>query len=187
MKWAFIDYENIGSLEKIDLSLYEKVFIFLGSKQPKVDFGSKRYTKPINIMVIQMKTTQPNNLDFHLSYYLGIYDNETTSDIEFEVISNDNGFMPLVAHIKSNGRICKRVQVSTSLDNISGETTPQSTLITNLKSRPKEKRPQSVTSLKNYIGAHMGIKDNDLVIQNHLNYLVNAKVLAVSGNNVTYK
>lgn len=153
MKWAFIDYENIGSLEKIDLYLYEKVFVFLGAKQPKLDFGDKKYDSPINFIIIQIKAAQANNLDFHLSYYLGKYNDEAENTIEFDVISNDNGFSPLISHIRANGRMCKQIKLSTAA-NISEDAT-QSSLITLLKSRPKEKRPQSVTSLKNYIGAHM--------------------------------
>lgn len=42
MKWAFIDYENIGSLEKIDLEIYQRIIIFLGAKQSKIDFGNKK-------------------------------------------------------------------------------------------------------------------------------------------------
>ncbi|MDQ7073674.1 MAG: hypothetical protein Q9O24_00580 [Gammaproteobacteria bacterium] len=42
MKWAFIDYENINCLSKISLDEYSKIFIFLGAKQPRVDFGDKK-------------------------------------------------------------------------------------------------------------------------------------------------
>jgi len=185
MKWAFIDYENIGSLEKIDLYIYEKVFVFLGAKQPRLDFGDKKYDSPINFIIIQIKTAQANNLDFHLSYYLGKYNDEAASTIEFDVISNDNGFSPLIAHIRANGRMCKQIKLSIS-PHISEETI-ESDLITKLKNHPKEKRPQSITSLKNYIGSHMGVKNNELVIQNHLNHLINKKIITVSGNNVTYK
>lgn len=41
MKWAFIDYENIGCLSKVDLAAYSKVILFVGAKQSKVDLGDK--------------------------------------------------------------------------------------------------------------------------------------------------
>ena len=66
MKWAFIDYENVGSLGKVDLSSYERVIVFLGAKQPRLDFTDTKYDKPINLVVVQLKATQANNLDFHL-------------------------------------------------------------------------------------------------------------------------
>ena len=74
MKWAFIDYENIGNLGKVNLSEYERVIVFLGAKQPKLDFTDTKYDKPINMVVVQLKATQANNLDFHLAYYLGKFD-----------------------------------------------------------------------------------------------------------------
>jgi ribosomal protein L31E len=180
MKWAFIDYENVGCLSKVDLSAYEKVVVFIGAKQPKLDFGDKKYETPINLVLIQIKVTQSNNLDFHLSYYLGKYDQDASSNIAFDVISNDNGFTPLISHIKSNGRTCKQVKLA----NPTGEITK---LIHSLKSKPKEKRPQKVVSLRNHIASHMKIKGNEVAIQNHLNQLVNQNIFTVSDSGVQYK
>lgn len=180
MKWAFIDYENIGCLSKVDLSVYRKVILFLGAKQPKIDLGDKKYDSPIELVLIQLKATQANNLDFHLSYYLGKYEHEAPSDASFEIISNDNGFGPLISHIKQNGRACKQVKVST-------EPPVENKLISSLTSRPKEKRPQKVASLRNHIASQMRIQGNDVAIQNHLNQLINANIVKVSGDSVEYK
>lgn len=76
MKWAFIYYENIGCLSKVDLSAYAKVVLFLGEKQPKIDLGETKYDSPIDLVLVQLKAIQSNNLDFQLSYYLGKYDSE---------------------------------------------------------------------------------------------------------------
>lgn len=64
------------------------------------------------IVLVQLKATQSNNLDFHLSYYLGKYDGDIPADVSFDIISNDKGFSPLIAHIKANGRACKQVKVA---------------------------------------------------------------------------
>jgi PIN domain len=180
MRWAFIDYENIGGLSKIDLSIYSRIIFFLGAKQPKIDFGDKKYDFPLDMVLIQLKAIQSNNLDFHLSYYLGKYDNEAAENVLFEVISNDNGFTPLIAHIKANGRACKQIK-STSA------TTPKSKLINSLTSKPKEKRPKKITSLKNHIATHMRIQGNEVAIQNLLNQLVNEEIIAVAGESIEYK
>jgi len=180
MKWAFIDYENISNLSKIELSDYTKIIIFLGSKQPKIDFGEIKYDFPIEMTVIQLKATQANNLDFHLSYYLGKFENDAPDNVSFEIISNDNGFAALIAHIQSNGRSCKQIKIS-SVPSIKNE------LITSLTSKSIEKRPQKVTSLKNHIASHLHIKGNEVAIQNHLNQLVNEKVIKISGQGIKYK
>ncbi|WP_413699082.1 PIN domain-containing protein [Psychromonas sp. KJ10-10] len=180
MKWAFIDYENVGCLSNIELSVYEKVIVFIGAKQPKLDFGSKKYEMPINLVIIQIKATQSNNLDFHLSYYLGKYDFEAKSGVAFDVITNDNGFAPLIAHIKCNGRSCKQIKLSNS----SGKSAK---LVQSLTCKPADKRPKKVESLRNHIASHMRIKGNEVAIQNHLNQLVNEHVLTISESGVKYK
>jgi len=185
MKWAFIDYENIGGLDKVDLSNYSKVIIFLGAKQPKIDFGSKKYDCPIEVVLIQVKVTQENNLDFHLSYYLGKYENEAPKNVTFDVISNDKGFSPLIAHIKTNGRMCKQIKSTVVSSKI--EATSNNKLIDSLTTRPKEKRPQKIVSLKNHIASHMGVQGNEVAIQNFMNQLVNKKLIVVSGEVIEYK
>ncbi len=180
MKWAFIDYENIGCLSKVDLSIYDKVIIFVGAKQPKIDFGDKKYESPVNLVLIQIKTTQSNNLDFHLSYYLGKYSHEAPSSVSFDVITNDNGFSPLILHIKANGRPCKQVKMVDSSSEITK-------LIHSLKSKTKEKRPQKVVSLRNHIASHMKAKGNEVAIQNYLNQLVHQNILTLTESGVQYK
>jgi hypothetical protein len=180
VKWAFIDYENIGCLSKVDLSIYSKVVLFVGAKQPKIDLGDKKYDSPIELVLVQLKATQSNNLDFHLSYYLGKYDGDAPAGVSFDIISNDKGFLPLIAHIKINGRVCKQVKVASV-------PTPKSKLISFITSTPKDKRPKKIVSLRNHIAAHMGVKGNEVAIQNHINQLVNEKIIKVSGDSVEYK
>ena len=179
MKWAFIDYENIGSLGKVDISTYKKVVVFLGAKQSKIDFNESRYDKPIDLVLIQIKTSQSNNLDFHLAYYLGKFDGEAAESVTFDVISNDSGFSPLISHIKSTGRQCKQVKVS----GVSGELQK---LVQSLTAVAADKRPKKLKSLRNHIAAYLRIKGNDAAIQNHLNYLLNTKVVRISGDSVEY-
>ena len=199
MKWAFIDYENIGCLSVIDLSGYEKIILFQGSKQPKIDFGDKRYDLPLNLMLIQVKETQANNLDFHLSYYLGKLDVETYKNIAFEIISNDNGFIPLIAHINANGRRCTRVKskmesieippevkIKSTSDKSIRATELQKILLGSLKTRPANKRPQKVTTLRNHIASQLQIKGNDVAIQKHFNLLIAGGFLRVSGADINY-
>lgn len=95
-----------------------------------------------------MKTFQANNLDFHFAYYLGKFGAEADRLVRFEVISNDSGFSPLIAHIKASRRVCKQVKVAGA----SGETQK---LIKNLSSTPEEKRPQKITDLRNHIASQL--------------------------------
>lgn len=180
MKWAFIDYENVGCLGKVDLSQYEKVFVFIGATQSKLSFGETKYAAPIDLTILTLQITQSNNLDFHLSYYLGKYNEEAAGDVVFEVISNDNGFSPLIAHIRANGRQCKQAKIKNTLE-------AEDKLINSLLSKPVEKRPQRVDSLCNHIAAHMKIQGNEVSIRKYLNQLVHTGIVTVAGDGVKYQ
>ena len=180
MKWAFVDYENIGTLGKLDLSLYQRVFVFMGAKQPKLDFGETKYEYPINIQIIQVAVSQSNNLDFHLAYYLGKTDLEAPAGVVFEVVSNDNGFSPLLSHLKKNGRQCKQLKMG----NASAE---KNKLVQSLSSKSKEKRPKKVASLKNHIASHLRIKGDEVKVQGYVNQLIAAKFIHLEGDGVVYR
>jgi ribosomal protein L31E len=179
MKWAFIDYENIGSLEKIDLEIYQRIIIFLGAKQSKIDFGNKKYSEALDFTIIHLNATSSNNLDFHLSYYLGKYESIAQKEISFEVISNDNGFSSLISHIKKNGRNCKQLKIADT-------EILSSKLLDSLLKKSKEKRPKKVETLKNHIASHMGVREDKISIDRYFNQLINQKIIDVDENNVKY-
>ena len=85
MKYAFIDYENIHSLDNLNLHLYERIFLFLGANQPTIQL-SEKFNDELNITLITVQSSGKNNLDFHIAYYLGKMDMQTDKNIEFCVI-----------------------------------------------------------------------------------------------------
>ncbi|MCH9691525.1 MAG: hypothetical protein K0U59_05620 [Gammaproteobacteria bacterium] len=180
MKWAFIDYENVGGLGKIDLSRYEQIVVFLGAKQSRLDFGIEKYNSPINLITVQIKSIQSNNLDFHLSYYLGKYDQKADKDIIFEVITNDNGFSPLISHLNLNGRCCKQIKHMTAA------ASTQKLLVALTKSSD-EQRPKTVSSLKNHIASQLKLQGNEVAIQGQLNKLLQEKKIILNGELVEYQ
>jgi hypothetical protein len=68
----------------------------------------------MNIQIITIAISQNNNLDFHLAYYLGKTNVEAPAGVVFEIISNDNGFSPLLCHLKKNSRQCKQLKMATA-------------------------------------------------------------------------
>jgi len=94
--WAFIDYENVGTLEGINFDLYERILIFCGPKNTKLNLGSTVTSSLIKLEIIKLKTSGANNLDFHIAYYLGIFAKEAEKNIEFHIITKDNGYNGLI-------------------------------------------------------------------------------------------
>ncbi len=92
MIWGFVDYENIGSLKDVDFTRYQRLFIFCGPKNSNIKLGNAVISEFIRIELIKLKTSGFNNLDFHIAYYLGQFSNTAEKDIQFHIITGDNGF-----------------------------------------------------------------------------------------------
>jgi PIN domain len=106
-RWAFVDYENQPkSLQFISQHHeYNCVLVFFGSQQ-KV---AAEFNNSLIIRLIRMENIGKNNLDFHLSYYLGKYDAKLDKRIAFDIFTQDTGFDHLIKFIQQRGRNCQRI------------------------------------------------------------------------------
>ncbi|AAK03687.1 PIN domain-containing protein [Pasteurella multocida] len=123
MKYAFIDYENIHSLDNINLNKYEKIYLFLGAQQQSITL-SEKFNDQIVIHLITIKDVAKNNLDFHLAYFLGKFDQEVDKNIHFDVISKDKGYQGICDYIQNqkNARNCQLL----TLDKSTADKQPES-------------------------------------------------------------
>ncbi len=92
MIWAFVDYENTGSLETVYFSNYEKVFVFCGPKNQRINIGTMPTDDFASIELIGVSTMGPNNLDFIMAFHLGRLHEIADQNTEFHLVSNDGGF-----------------------------------------------------------------------------------------------
>lgn len=120
MKYAFIDYENIHSLDNLNLHLYERIFLFLGANQPTIQL-SEKFNDELNFTLITIKNIAKNNLDFHIAYYLGKMDVQTDKNIEFCVISKDNGYSGICEFIQNQRNPRKCILLKPSLPDVEEE------------------------------------------------------------------
>ena len=120
MKYAFIDYENIHSLDNLNLHLYERIFLFLGANQPTIQL-SEKFNDELNITLITVQSSGKNNLDFHIAYYLGKMDMQTDKKIEFCVISKDNGYLGICEFIQNQRNPRKCILLKPSLPDVEEE------------------------------------------------------------------
>jgi hypothetical protein len=106
----FVDLENV---QKVDLSTVPAdahVVIFYGVTQKKLPEGLVVQAQPLGdrLKWVKISGQGPNALDFHIAFYLG---QELTSGPSSEcvVLSGDTGFDPLMRHLQTCGRACRRV------------------------------------------------------------------------------
>jgi hypothetical protein len=193
--WGFVDYENTGSLEEINISSYDRLMVFCGPKNNKIKLGELSTTEFSKIELIGIKTVGANNLDFHLSFYLGCLHEKTKDDVEFHIISNDSGFNGIVSHISDIGRKCKRV--ATRIHNTKPVVKPKNTThqlsecATLVKSKLEQmdgkKRPRKKDSLSNWIKSRCNHIKPAIDVSKIFEELLDNSFISVSNSNVSYK
>lgn len=111
MKYAFIDYENLHSLDGLNLVEYERIFLFVGATNKCINLTEK-FSDEIHITLITVKEIGKNNVDFHIAYYLGKLDTIVDKRIEFYILSNDQGYNGICQFIsqQNNKRVCLRIE-----------------------------------------------------------------------------
>ena len=189
MIWAFVDYENTGSLENVNLLEYERIFVFCGPRNNKIKFGVLPSESFCCIEVIGVRTLGSNNLDFHLAFHLGRLHEVAAQGIEFHIISNDTGFNGLVNHLKKIGRTCKKVATRSEIPSKAHQ--PQlsdctSKLVTKLRQLDGRKRPRKKEKLLNWIKAHLNGQSGTLSPDAVYNELIVGKLVQEVGSDIRY-
>lgn len=111
MVWAFVDYENVGSLESMNLSEYERILVFADQRTRRSSLGHFHLMDFAALNWLAPRRSVPNNLDFHLAFHLGRFHEVADKGVDFHIVSNDSGFDGLINHLNRIGRNCKKVSV----------------------------------------------------------------------------
>lgn len=154
MIWAFVDYENVGTLEGLKLADYERVFVFCGPKNPRVKIGAPPADQFCRVELIGITTLGPNNLDFHLAFHLGRYHEVADKAVMFHIISSDGDFNGLVNHLKKIGRSCKKVSLKAApkpAEKPAALSDCASLVVDRLQALDGRKRPRKKDGLINWI------------------------------------
>lgn len=179
MKWAFVDYENVKSLHVLNGRDYERVFVFCGPGDKRINVGALSTGGFFGIELIRVGTTGRNNLDFHLAFHLGRFHETAKAGVSFDLISNDTGFDGLVSHLKGLGRTCAKVKVHTKASRVSAEA---DSVLSGLQRMAKSGRPRKKASLLNWIGSRLKEVDRESVFDE----LVRMGFVKLSGLRVSY-
>lgn len=110
MNWAFVDYENVSTLERVDIANYQKLFVLCGPRNKSIKFDSIPNNGICAIELIAITTKGRNNLDFHLAYHLGRQHECADPAVVFHIISNDTDYDGLILHVNNMGRVCLRLE-----------------------------------------------------------------------------
>ena len=103
--YVMIDMENVSpeNIEALNQEWF-RVYLFIGKNQTKLPLSIVKAVKKMGDRAeyIEMSGTGHNALDFHIAYYVGRI-SALDKDSFFHIVSKDQGFLPLIAHLKEQG------------------------------------------------------------------------------------
>lgn len=109
--YVLIDFENIVP-DNLDLLNQEwiHVCLFVGKNQTKLPLSLVKEIQKLGsrAQYVEMAGTGHNSLDFHIAFYIGRI-SAKEPDAYFHIVSNDQGFDPLIAHLKQKRIFADRV------------------------------------------------------------------------------
>jgi hypothetical protein len=108
----FVDYENVHKhipIDEIARGNHQRVLLFVGNQQT---IPNDWLIVDYNITVIRVGKTSKDNVDFHISAYLGMVHVGRDNSVRFIVWSKDKGFDDLIEHLKSRKRRIERKEPS---------------------------------------------------------------------------
>lgn len=157
--YVLIDLENVIP-ENLELLEHDwiKVLLFVGKNQTKLPISLVKAVQRLGSRAeyIEMSGTGHNALDFHIAFYIGRIA-ASEKDVFFHVISNDTGFDPLIAHLKSLHVFADRVTKIEEIPAlIQAKVASQSTeerigFIKDRLLRPNAPRPRSRKTLTSHV------------------------------------
>lgn len=190
--YVLVDFENVQprNLELLAKHPF-KIYVFVGANQTKVpyDLASAMQHFGKEAKYIKITGNGPNALDFHIACYLGeLYSKEPSAN--FNIVSKDTGFDPLIAHLNNRQVKVQRVKdlAEIPLLRAASSTSTEDKLpiiVKNLVGRGQS-RPRKVKTLQNTINTLFTKKLENSELQNIINQLQKMKYILVKDGNVTY-
>lgn len=191
--YILIDYENVQQLSVFSILEQEnfKVIIFIGANQTKIatDIVIPLQRLGSNVSYIQIASSGPNALDFHIAYYIGQL-SAAEPNAYFHIISKDTGFDPLISHLKTNKILaCRSHDISNipAIKTVNSKTLPEKLdmIITSLEKRGTS-RPRTVKTLANTISSLFQNRLPKGEVVAILNTLSRQKLISITDTKVSY-
>lgn len=109
--YFLIDFENVQpkALDQLQPGT-SRIKVFLGQHQTRLMLELVQALQPFgsDAEYIAIQGSGPDAVDFHIAFYIGRLA-ASDADAEFNIISKDKGFDPLVRHLNGLGIVCRRL------------------------------------------------------------------------------
>lgn len=191
--FVLIDYENLQpkTFERLAHESFH-VKVFVGPNQPKVPVETAMAMQSFGERAeyIRISKSRKNAADFHIAYYVGMLTQQSSQD-RFYIVSRDDGFDPLVEHLKSKKIEIRRVTAIGEVpavkrsDVITGRSRAE--IYAQKLAEPKMTKPRTLTTLGRHIGSFFTKQRlTEREISRIVAELIKQRIFAVDGKNVVY-
>jgi hypothetical protein len=190
--FVLIDSENVKP-EYIEKLKYEhfRVVVFVGANLKRLDFPIVNAVQALgsNGSYVQISSHGRDALDFHIAYYIGKL-SAAHPDAYFHIISKDQGFDPLIKHLRDQKIFCSR-SVSVSeipLVKSTDKLSPRQRALDFYEKRiaSAKARPATAISLQSAILSHFHKVLSEKEVAEVLKALTAAGHVVVNGKKVAY-
>ena len=189
---VLIDFENVQP--DIIAALAQdhfRVLVFVGAHQTKVPFETAASLQRLGSRAeyIKVSGSGANALDFHIAYYIGkLAAADPTA--YFHIVTKDTGFDPLIAHLKNNKILVRRVKEIGDIPLIKAVNTKtpkeRVEIVLEKLHQPKATKPRSVKTLKSAVASlfQKQLSEEELVAV--IDTMVKSGAITIEGTKVTY-
>lgn len=104
-----VDLENVQTVDLSRVPSNVRIKIFYGTTQKRLPAELVVQAQPLGSRLewIKISGQGPNALDFHIAFYLG-QELAVSPESECVILSRDTGFDPLIRHLLTLRRTCRR-------------------------------------------------------------------------------
>lgn len=197
-RFFLIDFENVQpSITNMTLKEADRILVFVGANQKNISIDTASILQKMGerVQYIKIKSSGKNALDFCIAYYIGKL-SCGYSGYDFQILSKDTGYDPLIAHLKEQGIKCKRItpteknvkkidENTKSNKNDSRVKLIEDALDKKIKTIPPSV-PNSTKALSALINSHFQNTLPNNEIMQIFSGLIKKKIISINGREVIY-
>ena len=194
--YVLIDFESVQPEPLAALNRdHFRVIIFVGANQAKIPFAVASAVQRMgyNAEYVKIAGNGPNALDFHIAFYIAFYIGQLSAadpTAYFHIISKDNGFDPLIQHLRTKKILAARSKDVSEIPLVKAANTKSpeeriQIIIAKLK-QPKVTKPRTIKALSSSIATLFQKQLTEDEIATLISALEAKGVIAVADNKITY-
>lgn len=187
--FLLVDFENVREMAPSRLPEKWRVKIFIGRSQNSIPFAIASEAQRLGgrLEWVKIEGDGRNNLDFHLTFYLGELVKEFPR-ATFIILTKDKGFDPLLKHLSQRSIQCRRVGEFAKIATPPADSPdPHFTRVYEILSKIQKKaRPGKRKTLVQHVSATFQKKLPEADVQRIVNQLLSKRLVSETNNALTY-